>query len=154
MAMILLFFVAKTQTISGDTAKDPLIWFEIPVPDFERTRKFYSKIYDYEMPSMQMDADQLGYFQVQPKHVGGAIHYSVGLKPSKSGSLTYLNGGEDLNVVCGRAEQAGGKVLQGKAQTAPEHGYFALFPDTEGNRVALHSMPIKKGAMCAPFLLT
>lgn len=123
-----------------DTIKNSLNWFEIPVLDFERARKFYSKIYDFDMPSMQMGSDQLGFFPVQPKYVGGAIIYGEGLKPSKNGSLIYLNGGEDLNVVCDRIEQAGGELLQGKTQIAPEHGYFALFLDTEGNRVALHSM--------------
>lgn len=39
----------------------------------------------------------------------------------------------------GRVEKAGGKVVLPKAAITPELGYFAMFTDTEGNRVALHS---------------
>ena len=35
---------------------------------------------------------------------------------------------------------ASGKVVLGKTEITPEIGYYALFIDTEGNRVALHSM--------------
>jgi len=37
-----------------ESLKNSLNWFEIPVIDFKRARKFYSRIYDYEMPSMEM----------------------------------------------------------------------------------------------------
>ena len=30
--------------------KNALSWFEIPVHDFDRARKFYSTIFNYEMP--------------------------------------------------------------------------------------------------------
>ncbi len=33
----------------------------------------------------------------------------------------------------------GGSILVPKQQISPEHGYMAVFFDTEGNRVALHS---------------
>jgi predicted enzyme related to lactoylglutathione lyase len=36
---------------------------------------------------------------------------------------------------------AGGKIVAPKTEISPEHGYMALFIDTEGNRVALHSIP-------------
>ncbi|OGU25124.1 MAG: hypothetical protein A2X66_01015 [Ignavibacteria bacterium GWA2_54_16] len=29
-------------------------WFEIPVADFERAKKFYSTIYDFDMPEFPM----------------------------------------------------------------------------------------------------
>jgi predicted enzyme related to lactoylglutathione lyase len=60
--------------------------------------------------------------------------------PTGEGTLVYLNGGKDLRVVLQRVEPAGGKILQEKTLVAPDLGYFAIFRDTEGNRVALHSM--------------
>jgi predicted enzyme related to lactoylglutathione lyase len=39
----------------------------------------------------------------------------------------------------GRIEQAGGRTLVPKTSIG-EHGFIAHFIDSEGNRVALHSM--------------
>ena len=55
------------------------------------------------------------------------------------GPLVYLNAEPDLAIVLGRVERAGGKVTVPKRQISPEHGYMAVFIDSEGNRVALHS---------------
>jgi predicted enzyme related to lactoylglutathione lyase len=38
-----------------------------------------------------------------------------------------------------RVEDAGGKILVPKKQISEDVGYMAVFIDTEGNRVALHS---------------
>ena len=123
-----------------ENINNSLNWFEIPVIDFERARKFYSAIYDFEMPSIMMGKNQMGFFQVQPKHIGGAIVKGVGYIPSQEGSLIYLNGGENLQQVLNRIPDAGGKIIQPKIQITPDLGYFAVFIDTEGNKVAVHSM--------------
>ena len=87
-----------------------LNWFEIPVTDFERARKFYSDLFDFEMPSTMMGENQMGFFLVEPKHIGGAIVKGRGYIPSLTGTLVYLNGGADLSVLLSRVEAAGGKV--------------------------------------------
>ena len=51
----------------------------------------------------------------------------------------YLNGGDDLNIPLGRVEAAGGKIIMPKTDIQ-ENGFIAQFIDTEGNRVAFHSM--------------
>jgi len=117
-----------------------LNWFEIPVSDFERARKFYSTIYDFDMPSVRMGENQLGFFPVQPKHIGGAIVKGEGYIPSQHGALIYLNGGENLEDVLQKVNKAGGKVTKAKTQITADLGYFATFIDTEGNKVAVHSM--------------
>jgi predicted enzyme related to lactoylglutathione lyase len=118
-----------------------ITWFEIPVTDFERAKKFYSTIYDFDMPEAQVGPVRMGFllYEQQPQRVGGAICFGQGYTPSSQGTLPYLNGGSDLNIVLDRIEKAGGKVVIPKTFIAPEHGYFARFIDTEGNLVALHS---------------
>jgi len=118
-----------------------ITWFEVPVTDFERAKKFYSTIYDYQMPDTMVGPVRMGFFlyEQQVGRVGGAICFGVGYSPSQLGALIYLNGGSDLNVVLQRVEKAGGKVVIPKTFIAPEHGYFARFIDTEGNLIALHS---------------
>jgi uncharacterized protein len=120
--------------------KNALNWFEIPVNDFERAKKFYSLILDYDMQSYQMAENELGFFPMENGMVGGAIVKGYGYTPSKTGSLIYLNAGEDLTSALLRIEPSGGKVLQNKTLISAEIGYYALFIDCEGNKVALHSM--------------
>ena len=116
-------------------------WFEITVDDFERARKFYSTIFDYEMPSQQMGPSQMGFFlSDQGKGVGGAIIHREGTKAGAGGTLVYLNGGNDLSTVLGRVEAAGGRIVEPKTEVAPDMGYFAVFGDSEGNQVGIHSM--------------
>jgi len=116
-------------------------WFEIPVSNFARAKKFYSTIFDFEMQQNQVGDKLMGFFQCDFMQggVGGAIVQSLDLKPSENGSVVYLNAGDDLITVLDRVSDAGGKVVSEKAFLGNEIGYVALINDTEGNRVALHS---------------
>ena len=93
------------------------------------------------MPETMVGPVRMGFFlyEQQLGRVGGAICFGQGYVPAQQGTLAYLNGGSDLNVVLNRVEKAGGKVLLPKTLISPEHGYFARFVDTEGNLLALHS---------------
>jgi uncharacterized protein len=57
----------------------------------------------------------------------------------QKGALIYLNGGDDLSIPFAKIEDAGGKILRPKTSLGG-NGYMAQFIDTEGNRIALHSM--------------
>jgi predicted enzyme related to lactoylglutathione lyase len=117
-----------------------LNWAEIPVADFERARRFYGTIFDFEMPQMTAGGNTLGFLLFeQGQGVGAAIVHGEGHVPSAQGSLVYLSAGRDLAVVLGRVVRAGGVVLRGKTEIGPKLGHYALFRDTEGNRVGLHS---------------
>jgi predicted enzyme related to lactoylglutathione lyase len=116
-------------------------WFEIPVSDFERAKKFYSTIYDYDMPEFPMGPVRMGIllYDQQKQGIGGAIVKGDGYVPSKQGAKVYLNGGSDLNIVLQRVEKAGGKIILPKTRIDEQLGYFAIFEDTEGNQVSIHS---------------
>lgn len=117
-------------------------WFDIPVVDFERAKKFYSNILDYEMFE-QMNGDiRMGFLPHNMKEggVGGAIVKAENMIPNDSGTCVYLNGGEDLSVPLGKVEKEGGKVIVPKTQISPEIGFFAMFLDSEGNRVGFFSV--------------
>jgi len=75
--------------------------------------------------------------------VGGALCYNQDFyRPSATdGPLIYLNGNPDVQNILDRIEAAGGKIVVPKTQISPEYGYMAVFIDSEGNRVALHSVP-------------
>jgi hypothetical protein len=113
-------------------------WFEIPALNFQRAVSFYNSIYQIKMETNEMNGYSMAFFPAVSS-VGGAIICGEGSEPSDKGALLYLNGGEDLNQVLSRVEAAGGRVLLTKQQINEEAGYFALFIDSEGNKLALHS---------------
>lgn len=118
-------------------------WFEIPVTNFERAQKFYSTILGKEVKKMPMpDATEYGVlpYDTENNGVGGAI-MGVDEKPASSGSsvTVYLNGGDDLSIPLAKVEEAGGKVTMPKTPIG-ENGFMAFFIDTEGNKLAFHSM--------------
>ena len=118
-------------------------WFEIPVTNFGRAKKFYETIFDYQMPENQMGPARMGFllYDFQNGGRGGAIvHNPEFYTPSKNGTLVYLNCDPDLSVVLKRVSAAGGKILEEKTEIGQNLGYWALIEDSEGNRVALHSM--------------
>jgi predicted enzyme related to lactoylglutathione lyase len=118
-------------------------WFEIPVTDFERAKKFYETIFDYQMPENQMGPARMGFllYDFQNGGRGGAIVHNPGFyTPSRNGTMVYLNCDPDLQPILDKVEPACGIVIMNKKEVAPNLGYWALIEDTEGNRVALHSM--------------
>lgn len=116
-------------------------WVEIPVLNFDRAKKFYSRIYEYEMYEETIAGCRMGFLPMdrESQGVGGAIIQGHGYVPSSLGARVYLNGGQNLLNVLNRVEVAGGEVIVNKTKISDEIGYFAVFEDTEGNHVALHS---------------
>lgn len=120
-----------------------LNWFEIPVLDFDRAKKFYETLFDYRMPENQMGPARMGFFLYDFKNGGrgGAIVHHPGFyQPSEQGALIYLNCEPDLQPILDKVAGAGGTVLREKTLVGEGLGHWALMRDTEGNRVALHSM--------------
>ncbi len=115
-------------------------WFEIPAADFARAISFYKAILGVEIKESEMFGTKMGFFPTDGKNVSGAIVQGEDYKPSKDGILAYLNGGKDLQSVLNKVEKNNGRVIVPKTQISPEMGYFAMFIDTEGNKVAVHSL--------------
>jgi len=113
-------------------------WFEIPALNFERAVNFYNYIYQITMETNFMNGYSMAFFPGESE-ISGAIIFGEGSVPSDKGLLIYLNGGNDLDLVLNRIEPAGGRVLMPKQIINETAGYFALFIDSEGNKMALHS---------------
>jgi predicted enzyme related to lactoylglutathione lyase len=125
--------------------KNAISWFEIPAIDLSRAQKFYEAIFNIQMIPLDTANFQMRMFPVEDmmNGIGGAISKAEGFyKPSATdGTLVYLNANPDVQIVLNKIEAAGGKIIVPKTQISPEYGYMAVFIDTEGNRVALHSVP-------------
>ena len=114
-------------------------WFEIPANDFNRAVTFYKSVLAIDIHETEMMGFKMGFFPSDDSNVSGTIISGEGCVPSATGCLLYLHGGDDLKVVLNRVEPNGGTVIMPKTQITPEIGFMALFIDTEGNKMALHS---------------
>lgn len=107
--------------------------------NFNRAVEFYRAILDKELSVSHLNGADMAFFSNEPLDVSGVIIQGQGAEPSAKGILLYLNGGDDLNVPLSKVENAGGTIIQPKTMISEELGYYALFLDSEGNRLALHS---------------
>ena len=121
--------------------KNAVAWFEIPAKKLSRAKKFYESVLDIKMEDMEMGNDlKMTMFPVEKGGIGGALcEHKDYYKPSQDGSLIYLSANPDLQPVLNKIEKQGGKILQPKTKITDEYGFMAIFRDSEGNRVALHS---------------
>ncbi len=120
-------------------AQNMINWFEIAVTDFERARKFYETIFNFEMTVTELQGYKMAFFPSSDGKISGAICYGEGYIPSGAGALLYLNANPDVNLILDKTVQAGGKIIVPKTLIAADAGYYAFIVDTEGNRIALHS---------------
>lgn len=139
------------KTNSEPSSKDTLInskeknmksyisMFEIPATDISRAIRFYQALLDIKIEKMDVEGMQMGILPFEGQMVTGVIIQADGYKPSANGVTMYLNAGENLQVALDRVEKNGGQIVVPKTAHADDSGYFAIFLDSEGNKMALNS---------------
>jgi len=113
--------------------------FEIPATDISRAVDFYKAILGINIEKMEFPEMQMGIFPYEEQMVTGVIVKTEGDKPSANGVTIYLNGGDNLQVILDKVEKNGGEIIVPKSPHADDSGYYALFLDSEGNKMGLHS---------------
>jgi uncharacterized protein len=125
--------------------QNAISWFEIPTTDIDRAQKFYETIFGITMMPMDMPNIKMRMFPLDDMmtQVGGALVDSGGFHKASAtdGPLIYLNGNPDVQNILDKVVEAGGSIMVPKTEISPEHGFMAVFIDTEGNRIGLHSVP-------------
>ncbi len=117
-------------------------WFEIPVTDMDRAKNFYETVFEIKIQVQNFNELLMGWFPFEEGKMGASgslVKHTDFYHPSKTaGPLLYFSS-KDVKDQVERIEKAGGKILQPKKLISEDIGYMALFIDSEGNRVALHS---------------
>ncbi len=110
-------------------------WVEIPAADFKRAVDFYNAVFRMELQEIDCGAEKMACFPTGE----GAISFAEGFEPSANGVLVSLNAAGDLEGTLERIRRQGGSVVREKTKIEAEgRGYFALFIDSEGNKVGLY----------------
>ena len=130
-------------------------WFEIPATDFERAVKFYSEVLDLKIEVKSFNGIAHGVFSTGKGSISGTIVKTESVNTSNSGPVIYFRVVFDMNEMLRKIESLGGKILLPKTlikntltsggSMIPKNaidnqiGYYALFLDCEGNKMALYS---------------
>ncbi len=122
-----------------DTKMNPVNWFEIPVKDLNKAKRFYESVFGFALNVTEMGPSKMAWFPMTPgaPGAGGTLISADGYTQSQSGTLVYFSVG-DINTALKKVTASGGRTLMEKTGIG-EHGFIARFEDCEGNRVALHS---------------
>ena len=134
--------VVEKQDLPSENLNDMhnfISLFEIPAIDMTRAINFYQTILDIHIEKMEMPGMEIGVWPYEGQMVSGVLMKEEGLKPSSDGVTIYLNGGDNLQTILDKVEGAGGTIIVPKTAHADESGFFALFLDTEGNKLGLNS---------------
>lgn len=117
-------------------------WFEIPVRDMDRAKKFYEEVFEISIQVQNFNELLMGWFPWAEGKTGASgslvLHKESYTPSATDGALIYFSS-EDVAIELDRIESAGGKVIQPKTQISEDVGYMGMFIDSEGNRIALHS---------------
>lgn len=119
---------------------NPVIWFEIPVIDMPRAKAFYEAVFGQELTLVGKEPRQMAMFSMEmgTPGIGGALVKEDGFEPSYDGTLVYFSV-PDIAMALDRVIANKGKMLLPKTDIG-EYGSYALFEDTEENRIGLHTM--------------
>jgi len=119
--------------------KNPVVWFEIPVNDISRAKTFYEQVFGTELSLNEMGPVKMAWFAGDQNTSGasGSLVKAEHSKPSASGTVIYFSV-DDLDGTLKKVQSQHGKTVVPKTSIG-EHGFYAVFEDTEGNYVGLHS---------------
>lgn len=125
------------------TQMNPIGWIEIPVTDLDRAEKFYHDYFGFECARQpEMNGHTMSWFPMYMESYGAATTLIKGpnYTPSHEGPLVYFTApSQGVNASVAKAKEQGITVLM-PTMSIGEHGFFAILEDSEGNRIAIHSM--------------
>lgn len=127
--------------------KNPIVHFEIPADNVERAKKFYEKIFGWDIQPFPMGKGET-YWMVRTVDVDknqmptklGAIN--GGLMKRKNKGQPFMNyiAVESIDAMLKMIQKNGGKICMPKMEIGKGMGWIAAFQDPEGNLMGLHQM--------------
>lgn len=122
---------------------NPIGWVEIPVTDLDRAEQFYKNFFGVSCERQpELNGHIMSWFPMDMKGYGSAatLMYGPNYTPSKDGALIYFTAPEEtIDASLEKASILGITILMPKVSIG-EHGFMACIQDSEGNRIAIHSM--------------
>jgi|SRR3989344_3687816 len=122
---------------------NPVVHFEMPSKDKKRTKKFYEKVFGWQMTQLGKDMGDYLLATTSPVDKNqmhkkkGAINGGFFQYGKKEGTIPhFVISVDNLEKHMLIVQKAGGKIL-GKPMDIQGIGKFIMFKDSEGNRVGM-----------------
>jgi len=116
----------------------PIVHIEIPAKDNRAAGKFYGDLFGWKIESDAM----YNYVQFMAEGGPGGGFVEVGQSDAhveyKTDSLLVYVSTDDIDATLAKVESLGGKILMPKSEI-PHVGWWGVFSDPTGNRVALYT---------------
>lgn len=114
-----------------------VVWVDIPVVNLDRAQKFYAAV--LAIPVHKEQFGEWTFCVLDHKDGNGGCLVPHPDEVSNKGALIYMNVNGRIRDAVGKVELNGGKVITPTEAIGP-HGFRAVVTDSEGNRIALHSV--------------
>jgi predicted enzyme related to lactoylglutathione lyase len=114
-----------------------IVWADIPVADLDRAAAFYAAVLAIQVPKETFGAESFCVLEHQDGS-GGCLVINPA-EVSATGMLVYFNVQGRIQAAAAEVEARGGRILIPIHPIGP-HGFRTVILDSEGNRLALHSM--------------
>ncbi len=118
---------------------NPVGWFDIHVSNLERAKKFYETVFNMQLVDLPIEWGKQSFFPFnnESPNISGALVEKTDRAANGNNTIVYFET-EDCTTEENRIEEAGGKIVQSKISIG-DFGFVAIFIDTEGNTIGLHS---------------
>lgn len=113
--------------------KRNIVHIEIPAQDAHTSEKFYQELFGWKITSVP----EMNYTLWEAEEGPGGGFSEVSKEMPAGQVLIYINS-DDIEADLKKAEALGGKLLFPKTEI-PNTGWFGIFEDPTGNRIALYS---------------
>lgn len=116
-----------------------IVFFEIPCSDLERAMAFYRNVFGQEFSVSENGAEKMAFFPEEGGRCPGVLFYSPDFKPGEAGVLISF-GCDSLPRMLEKVLENGGCIVIPETplfSDTPE--VFAVFRDSEGNRIGLYA---------------
>lgn len=125
--------------MENQAVESKIVWVDIPCVDLDRAIAFYAAVLGCAVSKEEGPGFAMGVLPHGGSGVGGCLAVLKDTAPSDKGPLIYMNCEGRLDPAIAAVGSNGGQILQPKQPIGP-HGFRAIVKDSEGNRIALHSM--------------
>lgn len=115
-------------------AEHPIVHLEISANNPQEAGKFYSSLFDWKL---ELDTN-FNYLQFDAPPGPGGAFVKVGENGVNPGDLFVYIGTDDIEATLAKVEALGGKTMMPKTEI-PNMGWFAMFTDPTGNKMALYT---------------
>jgi len=121
--------------------KPHLVWIDIPADDVNRSKKFYSELFGWNIEKDTNTKPPTDYFMLSnPGELtpAGHPHYFGGIlkRQHPKHNITIYIDVPSVDAYSEKIVKLGGKLIAPK-KAIPGWGYFAIFSDTENNPFAI-----------------